>query len=100
MPPNIQHDKVYERYLQDTFDATKEAGTIPVPGQDERIGPVVLFNLRYLEQLHIKGLLLQSQPRTKPVQHIFGHRKHFFSEDKIAFGKRINGTPLGRIWRL
>ena len=90
MPPNIQHDKskAYIRYLQDTFDATEEAGTIPVPGQDERIGPVVLFNLRYLEQLHIHGLLFDSQPRSKPVQHIFSHRKDFYSEDKIAFGKR------------
>ena len=78
MPPNIQHDKskAYIRYLQDTFDATKEAGTIPVPRQDERIGPVVLFNLWYLEKLHIHGLLFDSQPRSKPVQHIFSHRKH------------------------
>ena len=80
MPPNIQHDKskAYIRYLQDTFDATEEAGTIPVPGQDERIGPVVLFNLWYLEQLHIHGLLFDSQPRAKPVQHIFSHRTLLF----------------------
>ena len=68
--------KVYIRYLQDTFDATEEAGTIPVPRQDERIGPVVLFNLGYLEQLHIHGLLFDSQPRAKPVQHIFSHCTH------------------------
>lgn len=68
------------KHSQNTLDAAEEVCSVAISGEDERVGPVVLFDFVDLQQLDVDRThgLLDRQPRTKPVEQIFGHFSEFF----------------------